>query len=95
MKALQMSVVAFTGSVGLISGMLLGKIRSHFKNCFLYGNVSVELQVKEETQTVVVKPGSEWGPETTCNFITFEGVLVFMNSFIWLWFYIHMENITR
>lgn len=93
MKAIQMTLVVLTGSLGLMSGILYGKVRNHFNNCPLYANVSIE--VKEGEESVYVRPGSVWGREGTCDFVTFEGVLVFVNAFIWLWFYIHMENIIK
>ena len=94
MKIVQMALVVLTGSIGLITGILYGKVRNHFKNCPFYANVSIEVEVTSP-HVVAVRPGSVWGTEGTCDFITFEGVIVFINSFIWLWFYIHMENIIR
>ncbi|XP_070209016.1 uncharacterized protein [Littorina saxatilis] len=95
---IQMTLIAIIAAIGMVSGVLMGKITNYFqKNCILYADVIVERRVYHGTSQidVIVRPGSVWGKEETCYFITFEGILVFINSFIWFWFYIHMESIIR
>ncbi|XP_076442073.1 uncharacterized protein LOC143281049 [Babylonia areolata] len=94
LKLIQLFLIIASGASGLISGLLFGKVENHFrKNCLLYANVSFRLSsssVNEKTD-VYVEPGSLWGKAEVCHLVTFEGVLVFIVSFVWLWFYLTMN----
>ncbi|KAK7103175.1 hypothetical protein V1264_018135 [Littorina saxatilis] len=96
MKFIQMTVLIITGGIGLITAILMGKVTKNFQHkCILYGSLRVRQGIAQGRQILSLDAASSWGETSACDFVTFEGVLVFMNAFIWTWFYIHMESIIR
>ena len=85
-----MAIFAVAGISGVLNGVFYGKTVKYFqKQCLFYANITIKRKGEQGHVTLMNDP--EWGSTVLCDFITFEGVLVFMVSFTWFWFCLHFE----
>ena len=98
LRNLQITLVVITGAIGMATGVLLGKVFRFFNNrCVFDSKIQIEFteMISTRAKVIAIKDGSMWADADTCHFINYEGIFVFISCFIWLWFYIHMENIMK
>lgn len=59
--------------------------------CVLYADLSVS--VKDNSTVVLDWAGSTWGKPTQCHVVTYAPVVAAIHAFIWIWFYLQMEEL--
>jgi hypothetical protein len=108
-QVIQITLVFVTGALGITTGCMLNVVRHNFfhgKCHYFVTNLTVSKtldthgkQKADGSQagggqgTIVEVREALWSSDDYCYYIDFEGIVVFLFSSIWLWFYVHMENI--
>lgn len=61
--------------------------------CILRADLSVTMNVKDNDTVILDWGGSTWGEPTQCLVSTYAPVVAAIHAFIWIWFYLQMEEL--
>ncbi|XP_061174537.1 uncharacterized protein LOC133183621 [Saccostrea echinata] len=61
--------------------------------CLLHADLSVTVKTNDNSTVVLDWGGSTWGKPFQCHVATYAPVVASIHAFIWIWFYLQMEEL--